>query len=132
MNMQNILFVLLGAIILVWISLGTWRSAGNDLMRKVEQSYRDHYQKHASDSGEALPLVRWDFAQDTLVAVPPEDVQEIDGTGGLRAFGVSVTEQPLSFSTTGKLILARIPGAVFHGSFAAALLLIGFFALRIR
>ncbi len=70
--------------VLLWIGLSMWRAAGKDLMHDIEQSFREYYLRHPGEPGEAPPLVRWDFEQDTLIAVLPEEVQEIKGSDGLR------------------------------------------------
>lgn len=131
MNMPNISFGLLAATILLWIGLTMWRQAGSELMQRIERSYLEHYRSHAGEPGESPPLVRWDFEQDTLVVTPPDEVQEIEGTGGLTVGVVKKTNQRVPLFAYG-IRVARIPASWFHGAFAAASLVLAFFAFGTR
>lgn len=108
-----------------------WRQAASELMQRIERSYLEHYRSHAGEPEEPPPLVRWDFEQDTLVAIPPDEVQEFEGTGGLTAVAVKKTDQRVPLFAHG-IRLARIPALWFHGAFATASLLLAFVALSTR
>lgn len=131
MRIQGILFGLVVTVLLLWTGLSVLRRAGAGLMQEIEQSYREYYLTHEGDHGESPPLVRWNFEKNKLIEIPAGEVQEIEGTGGLRALVVKEPDEGLPLRAYG-IILARIHGSWFHGVFAVVSILLAVFAFKMR
>jgi len=135
MNASNLLIAGLAFVVLPWAGLSIWRDVALKRWHEIERNYVTYYASRQSETPGAVPPVQWDFEEDRLVEVPPEDYSVEEGKPSepgqpsMSAVLVRKGHSSTPFWTWG-IMLGQVSAPWFHGVFAGLTVLLGFLAAK--